>query len=53
VFSKIYTHGRNAPVVVPHMGLCTPIAAVYEWLAAEQCEHLLAGAPAPTATPAK
>jgi S1-C subfamily serine protease len=53
VFSKIYTHGRNAPVVVPHMGLCTPIAAVYEWLAAEECEHLLAGAPAPTATPAK
>lgn len=53
VFSKIYTHGRNAPVVVPHMGLCTPIAAVYEWLTAEQCEHLLAGAPAAAATPAK
>jgi S1-C subfamily serine protease len=52
VFSKIYTHGRSAPVVVPHMGLCTPIAAIYEWLAAEQCEHLLAGA-MPTATPAK
>lgn len=53
VFSKIYTHGRNAPVVVPHMGLCTPIAAVYEWLAAEQCEHLLAGASTAAATPAK
>jgi S1-C subfamily serine protease len=41
VFSKIYTHGKGTPVVVPHMGLCTPIAAVYEWLAAEKMEHLL------------
>ncbi|MFY9345167.1 MAG: serine protease [Planctomycetota bacterium] len=41
VFSKIYTHGKGTPVVVPHMGLCTPIAAVYEWLAAEKIEHLL------------
>jgi S1-C subfamily serine protease len=32
VFSKIYTHGRGNPVVVPHMGLCTPIAAIYAWL---------------------
>lgn len=53
VFSKIYTHGRNAPVVVPHMGLCTPIAAVYEWLTAERHEHLLVGASPPAATPAK
>ena len=41
VFSKIYTHGKGTPVVVPHMGLCTPIAAVYEWLASEKLEHLL------------
>lgn len=41
VFSKIYTHGKGTPVVVPHMGLCTPIAAVYEWLATEKMEHLL------------
>lgn len=41
VFSKIYTHGKGTPVVVPHMGLCTPIAAVYEWLANEKLEHLL------------
>ncbi|MBK8976076.1 MAG: trypsin-like peptidase domain-containing protein [Planctomycetes bacterium] len=32
VFSKIYTHGHGVPVVVPHMGLCTPMATVYEWL---------------------
>ena len=41
VFSKIYTHGKGTPVVVPHMGLCTPIEAVYEWLAAEKLDHLL------------
>jgi S1-C subfamily serine protease len=41
VFSKIYTHGKGTPVVVPHMGLCTPMDAVYEWLATEKLEHLL------------
>lgn len=41
VFSKIYTHGKGAPVVVPHMGLFTPIEQVYEWLAAEKLDHLL------------
>jgi len=41
VFSKIYTHGKGTPVVIPHMGLCTPIEAVYEWLAAEKLDHLL------------
>ena len=35
VFSKIYTHGRGNPVVVPHMGLCTPMSAIYAWLDAE------------------
>lgn len=32
VFSKIYTHGSLRPMVVPHMGLVTPLDAVYEWL---------------------
>ncbi len=41
VFSKIYTHGKGAPVVVPHMGLCTPIEAIYDWLVSEKLEHLL------------
>ncbi len=41
VFSKIYTHGKGNPVVVPHMGLCTPIALIYDWLAAEKLDHLL------------
>ena len=35
IFSKIYTHGRGNPVVVPHMGLCTPIDLVYGWLERE------------------
>jgi len=41
VFSKIYTHGKGAPVVVPHMGLCTPMESIYEWLAGEKLDHLL------------
>lgn len=41
VFSKIYTHGKGNPVVIPHMGLCTPISAVYEWLEQEDMDHLL------------
>jgi S1-C subfamily serine protease len=32
VFSKIYTHGKGNPIVVPHMGLCTPITSIYKWL---------------------
>jgi len=41
VFSKIYTHGKGQPVVVPHMGLCTPMDLVYEWLEDEKMDHLL------------
>lgn len=41
VFSKIYTHGKGAPVVVPHMGLCTPMESIYEWLETEKLDHLL------------
>ena len=32
LFSKIYTHGSLRPVIVPHMGLVTPLAEVYDWL---------------------
>ena len=35
IFSKIYTHGNLRPTVVPHMGLVTPLARIYEWLEAE------------------
>ncbi len=45
VFSKIYTHGRGTPVVVPHMGLCTPIDAIYAWLQQEKLDHLLSSQP--------
>jgi S1-C subfamily serine protease len=41
VFSKIYTHGKTTPVVVPHMGLCTPITAVHEWLGREKLAFVL------------
>jgi S1-C subfamily serine protease len=47
VFSKIYTHGKGTPVVIPHMGLCTPIEAVYQWLAAEKLDHLLQSSTVP------
>ncbi|MEE2887691.1 MAG: trypsin-like peptidase domain-containing protein [Planctomycetota bacterium] len=32
VFSKIYTHGRGNPVVIPHMGLLTPMPSIRKWL---------------------
>lgn len=32
LFTKIYTHGSVRPMVVPHMGLATPLTAVYDWL---------------------
>ena len=32
LFSKIYTHGALRPVIVPHMGLVTPLVEVYDWL---------------------
>ena len=41
VFSKIYTHGQSRPVVVPHLGLCTPVALIYAWLAESDLDHLL------------
>lgn len=49
VFSKIYTHGKGNPVVIPHMGLCTPISGIYAWLTEEGLDHLLQsqGAAAP------
>jgi S1-C subfamily serine protease len=37
IFSKIYTHGSLRPTIVPHMGLVTPMAKVYDWL--EQVGH--------------
>ncbi|MEO6594636.1 MAG: trypsin-like peptidase domain-containing protein [Planctomycetota bacterium] len=47
VFSKIYTHGKGTPVVVPHMGLCTPIEAIYAWLTEEKLDHLLRSSSVP------
>lgn len=41
VFSKIYTHGQSRPVVVPHLGLCTPVDLIYKWLAEHDLDHLL------------
>ena len=35
IFSKIYTHGTLRPTIVPHMGLVTPLAAIYDWLEKE------------------
>lgn len=51
VFSKIYTHGKGNPVVVPHMGLCTPITAVYEWLGREKMAFVLDSSPRVEAEP--
>lgn len=41
VFSKIYTHGKGSPVVIPHMGLCTPIDEIYKWLKEDRYDFVL------------
>jgi len=40
IFSKIYTHGSLRPTVVPHMGLVTPLTAIYDWLDGEGYGYL-------------
>ena len=49
VFSKIYTHGKGAPVVIPHMGLCTPITTVHDWLGTAKLGWILEPAVAESA----
>ncbi len=59
VFSKIYTHGRGTPVVIPHMGLFTPVTLIREWLETEKKAFVLGdrkaepvfAAPTPAAEP--
>ena len=43
VFSKIYTHGALRPTVVPHMGLVTPLDAIYGWLETVGFAHVIPG----------
>ncbi len=45
VFSKIYTHGRGTPVVIPHMGLFTPVTLIRTWLKEEKKAYVLSGKP--------
>jgi len=40
IFSKIYTHGSTRSTIVPHMGLATPLATVYDWLESSEYAHL-------------
>ena len=41
ISSMIYTYGKRAPMVVPHMGLFVPLAHVRSWLRREGFSHLL------------
>ena len=41
ISSMIYTYGKRAPMVVPHMGLFVPLAHVRSWLRREGLSHLL------------
>lgn len=43
IFSKIYTHGRRRSVVVPHMGLATPLPVIHDWLEAVGYGRLTGG----------
>jgi hypothetical protein len=40
IFSKIYTHGSTRSTIVPHMGLATPLATVYDWLESSEYAYL-------------
>ncbi len=51
VFSKIYTHGRVRPVVIPHMGLAVPMDAVYDWLRKEKYDFLVPASKRAVASP--
>ncbi len=51
VFSKIYTHGRGTPVVIPHMGLFTPMPAIYSWLERAKLEFVLDNSTLPSRKP--
>ncbi len=49
IFSKIYTHGSLRPTVVPHMGLVTPLVAIYDWMETIGYESLVPSAANPSA----
>lgn len=44
IFSKIYTHGSIRPTVIPHMGLVTPLGAIYDWIDESDRVSVLEGA---------
>ncbi|MFT4708967.1 MAG: hypothetical protein ACI9D0_001169 [Bacteroidia bacterium] len=35
IFSKIYNYGAAQQTIIPHMGLVTPMGAIYDWIEAE------------------
>lgn len=41
LFSKIYTHGTIRPTVIPHMGLASPLDAVYDWLEGDDIARVI------------
>jgi len=44
IFSKIYTHGSIRPTVIPHMGLVTPLGAIYDWIDGSGVASIIEGA---------
>ena len=51
IFSKIYTHGTLRPTIVPHMGLVTPLTAIYDWLERAGFGHVVPEDPRGTVDP--
>jgi len=51
IFSKVYTHGSLRPTIVTHMGLVTPMHAVYAWLGEVGYAALIPTGPAPEDVP--
>jgi hypothetical protein len=49
----IYTYGKSAPTVVPHMGLFVPLESIYDWLDAEGHSFIYKREPVPARLHAK
>ncbi len=47
ISSMIYTYGKTAPAVVPHMGLFVPLKNIYEWLDQEGYSFVYLRTPIP------
>jgi hypothetical protein len=53
ISSMIYTYGKDAPTVVPHMGLFISLESICDWLEAQGYSFLIHGEPLPPSLEAR